>query len=310
MKTSNKQGKSKVLRIIGITAAALTACGGATCLFLKRRAKKKYYKSFGLIAAVMLCGVMMCGAMTAYAAPEPDAVISNTDTDAEPDEVIEVITGEEIEIDIADFIDPDREPNQITPPGNLTLVDDFDGAQASDKQFITVTTKNGNYFYIIIDRAGNKENVYFLNLVDEYDLMQILQGEDAQPPAPLLGAAAVTPEPPPEDTPGETPTEQPKQNNSAQLLLIVTLIAAVGGGAFYWFKVRKPKQSGKKTNAVKSELDDFDFDADDYDYGGVITDGQDGGVSFEGDADEEIPDFTAAPDNSDISVNIEESEDI
>lgn len=49
----------------------------------------------------------------------------------------------------------------ITPKGNATLVDDFYG----DKQLITVTTKAGNYFYILIDRANeDKEtSVHFLN---------------------------------------------------------------------------------------------------------------------------------------------------
>ena len=38
----------------------------------------------------------------------------------------------------------------LTPDGNATLVDDYGG----NKQLITVTTKSGNYFYIIIDRDG------------------------------------------------------------------------------------------------------------------------------------------------------------
>ncbi len=53
------------------------------------------------------------------------------------------------------------------PKGNATLVDDFYG----DKQLITVTTKAGNYFYILIDRANeDKEtSVHFLNQVDDAD---------------------------------------------------------------------------------------------------------------------------------------------
>ena len=38
----------------------------------------------------------------------------------------------------------------LTPEGNAALVDDFGG----NKQLITVTTKAGNYFYILIDRAN------------------------------------------------------------------------------------------------------------------------------------------------------------
>ena len=56
----------------------------------------------------------------------------------------------------------------LTPDGNAALVDDFGG----NKQLITVTTKAGNYFYILIDRANEdkKTAVHFLNQVDEADL--------------------------------------------------------------------------------------------------------------------------------------------
>ena len=60
----------------------------------------------------------------------------------------------------------------LTPDGNATLVDDFGG----NKQLITVTTKAGNYFYILIDRDDEGENtVHFLNQVDDADLFALLE---------------------------------------------------------------------------------------------------------------------------------------
>lgn len=65
----------------------------------------------------------------------------------------------------------------LTPEGNAALVDDFGG----NKQLITVTTKAGNYFYILIDRANeDKETaVHFLNQVDDADLAALM--EDGKP---------------------------------------------------------------------------------------------------------------------------------
>ena len=65
------------------------------------------------------------------------------------------------------YEEPEKE-EPLTPDGNATLVDDFGG----NKQLITVTTKNGNYFYILIDRDDEgEETVHFLNHVDDSHLM-------------------------------------------------------------------------------------------------------------------------------------------
>ena len=70
--------------------------------------------------------------------------------------------------------EPETPP--LTPKGNATLVDDFGG----NKQLITVTTKGGNYFYILIDRATEGEQtVHFLNQVDEADLMALTETGEA-----------------------------------------------------------------------------------------------------------------------------------
>lgn len=41
--------------------------------------------------------------------------------------------------------------SNINPDGNLTLLDDVGSATGAGKQFITLVTKTGNAFYLIID---------------------------------------------------------------------------------------------------------------------------------------------------------------
>jgi hypothetical protein len=166
------------------------------------------------------------------------------------------------------------EPKPLTPDGNLTLVDDISGEASGDKQFITVITKSGNYFYIVIDRADDKENVHFLNLVDEADLLALM--EDGEPAAPSVPEPAPEPEPEPEPAP-----EPEKKSNTGGLLVALLLLMVLGGGALYYFKILKPKQNANKGDTGVSELDDFDFDTD--------GDEQDEG------ADGEARDFYEAP---------------
>lgn len=66
----------------------------------------------------------------------------------------------------------------LTPDGNLTLLDDVQENLSGNLQFLTVRTKAGNTFYLIVDRSAEQNNVHFLNLVDEADLLALLKQED------------------------------------------------------------------------------------------------------------------------------------
>lgn len=244
--------------------------------------------TFLITLAVVLC-------MTAFSFPVSANVSASEDT--------------ETEISVNDSVES---KTPLTPKGNLTTVDDVhqvsDEDTIEDKQFITVQSKNGNTFYIIIDRSGDSENVYFLNAVDETDLMALM--EDEQKAAVTAAAtcsctekcevgsvnagcavcsknkdnciaqAAATPVPDEE----EQPTEK-KQNTTMPFAILVLFALFGAGGAFYWFKIKNKKSS------TKGDTDPNDLFEEDEDY---ETEDEDTEVETDAETDYEIEDEDSA----------------
>lgn len=172
---------------------------------------------------------------------------------------------------------PDDVGAALSPDGNLSLIDDIGSSTTSGKQFITVESKNGNVFYLIIDRDDEgEETVHFLNQVDEADLMALTEeGEAAEKPIVcscpdkcqagavntackvcMTNMSECVGEEPEPVTPDESEEPVEEKKGGAGAIVAVVLFLAAGGGAAFYFLVLKPKQ-GKK---VPSDLDDFDLE--------------------------------------------------
>ena len=130
----------------------------------------------------------------------------------------------------------------LTPKGNAELLDDV--TDNEELQFITVTARDGNVFYFVIDHGAESENVYFLNMVDEADLNALIEAEEPEPKVQ---------EPEPELVPIED-VEKDEGGSNIPLLLILLLVAGVGIGAYY-YKVILPK---KKLDDA-DDIEDFEF---------------------------------------------------
>ena len=156
----------------------------------------------------------------------------------------------------------DETSGALTPEGNLTLVDDYhtNYSDGSGQQFITLVSKSGNTFYLVIDRnAKGQQTVHFMNLVDEADLLALMEEEEADAYTAEKEAAAqaerdrLKAEEEAKKAAEEAAasgTEQPKENKVTKIasgfLGVVVLIALAAGGIFYAFTKQKQKKKAEK----------------------------------------------------------------
>ena len=209
----------------------------------------------------------------------------------------------------------DETSGALTPEGNLTLVDDYhtNYSDGSGQQFITLVSKSGATFYLVIDRnSKGAQTVHFMNLVDEADLLALMEDEDADAYTAEKEAAAqaeqdklkaeeeakkaaeeaaaqaeldrLKAEEEAKKAEEEAATAEPPKENkitkyAGAFLGIVALIALAAGGGFYFYR-----QQMQKKKAEKEALDpDVDYTEDKGDFE-IPTD---------------VPDEDEAPDEQD-----------
>ena len=175
----------------------------------------------------------------------------------------------------------------LTPDGNLTLVDDIGPSTGAGQQFITMVTKSGNYFYLIIDRNDKgEENVHLLNLVDEADLFALMDEEQVKAFQTAQDAAnaeeeepAVNPSAPDEDADPEKQEPQVTEKKPVNMLPIVGVVAVLVacGGGYFMMQTKKKKASEQRPDpdADYTEDDEEEYEIPEDDEDEIIEDDAD-----------------------------------
>ena len=182
--------------------------------------------------------------------------------DGEPAEEVEqpVLTSTSDEEDVVTVTD--EETGALTPEGNLTLVDDYhtDYSDGSGQQFITLVSKSGATFYLVIDRnAKGQQTVHFMNLVDEADLLALMEDEDAEAyTAEKEAAAQAEQERKQAEEDAKKAAEEAEASGSEQtggnkvtkyaatFLGVLALVGLAAGGGIYTFMKQKQKKQAEK----------------------------------------------------------------
>ena len=231
-----------------------------------------------LLLTLLLCMTLLAAPASAYSGGGealPNRV--NTSWAEEP------VTGGVEVTETGEIVELVRSTKALTPEGNLTLVDDISDNSSVGKQFLTVTTRNGHYFYLIVDRARSGENtVHFLNQVDESDLLSIIEEKEAAPavctcsdkcyPGHVDTSCPVCAvnmtecagkEAAPEQTDAQETQTKPERSGVKSAIhpipTVIALAVVVVGGAVYFLKFRNPKPDAKGS----ADLDEYDYGDED-----------------------------------------------
>ena len=208
---------------------------------------KMMNKVCALVLSVALCAGMAAPAF-AYGGEPVEEVEQPVLTSTTDEENVVTVT--------------DEETSALTPEGNLTLVDDYhtDYSDGSGQQFITLVSKSGATFYLVIDRnAKGQQTVHFMNLVDEADLLALMEEDAADAYTSEKEAAAQAEQDrlkaeeeakKAAEEAAASGSEQPKGNKitkyAATFLGVLALVGLAAGGGIYAFMKQKQKKQAEK----------------------------------------------------------------
>ena len=131
-------------------------------------------------------------------------------------------------------------------------------SDGSGQQFITLVSKSGATFYLVIDRnSKGAQTVHFMNLVDEADLLALMEEEAAdaytaeKEAAAQAGLDRLKAEEEAKKAEEEAATAEPPKENkitkyAGAFLGIVALIALAAGGGFYFYRQQMQKKKAEK----------------------------------------------------------------
>ena len=192
------------------------------------------------------------------------------------DESAEVSKTETVETEKTDK-DTVVEENQINTeepfsvPGNAQVQDDI--TNSKNKEFLTITTKNNNTFYLIIDRSANVDNVYMLSQIDENDLQEFLEEDSSASTIVDVTPEVVIDENTHTEQTEQPATESPEKEGTASNLgaLVAIFVAAIlGVGAYGYIKFIKPKKDEDEGDdegiEMIGESDSFEEDQESEDF--------------------------------------------
>ena len=156
----------------------------------------------------------------------------------------------------------DETSGALTPEGNLTLVDDYhtNYSDGSGQQFITLVSKSGNTFYLVIDRnAKGQQTVHFMNLVDEADLLALMEEDAADAyTAEKEATAQAEQERKQAEEDAKNAAEEAAASSTEQaggskvtkyaatFLGVLALVGLAAGGSIYAFMKQKQKKQAEK----------------------------------------------------------------